>query len=135
MPLFHHDLKYQPMPKGFPNDAQSRAGAAYENVTRADLWIYQGDSFARYVDVYEGDAVLADLTGYTPRAQIRRDDADRASVVAEFAAVVTDAAAGEISISLLPVETEALSGKYVWDMQLVSDADANVVTTILGGAV
>ena len=108
-----------------PNDAQ-----ASERM-RADIRIYQGDDEAWTVDVFEtDDETPADLAGYTAKAQIRRDAADRAaSVVAEMSAVIDGST---VILALSHDVTEAIKcGAYVWDMQLVSET--GVVQTVLAG--
>lgn len=99
--------------------------------SRAELLLYQGDSYAAGVIVRNSDGTPADITGYTALAQIRRASADTDPVIAaEFTTAVTSPL---INISLTPAQTVALAGQYQWDLQIVSPAD--VVTTILAGRV
>ena len=115
-------------PRG-PNDAQ------LPERPRADIAIYQGDDEGWMVFVDQGDEAMtpADLTGYTAKAQIRRDCADRAnSLIADMNAAVTDALAGEVVLTIAHTVTETIKcGGYVWDMQLVSAT--GVVQTVVGG--
>lgn len=96
----------------------------------ANLTLYQGDDYSAVVHVTAG-GVAADLTGYTAKAQLRRDVADKADVVdAEFEAAIVGS---DVLLALEGAVTEALSGKYVYDMQLTA-ADGAVQTVIAGTA-
>src|SRR4029450_8086065 len=103
--------------------------------SNASLNLYQGDDWAALVSVFEADGTTPfDLTGMTPRAQIRRDVADRAlEVLAEITIGVVDAAGGLLSLDLDHTVTAGLSGHLLWDLQL-TDA-AGEITTILAGGV
>jgi hypothetical protein len=96
-----------------------------------NLQIYQGDDFAAMVTVLATDGTAADLTGYTPKAQIRRDVADRQPAVAmELTAVLE--LPNFISLSLTHDQTAMLMGSYVWDLQITDGSGA--ITTILAGS-
>lgn len=101
-------------------------------MNRADLNIYQGDDFGATVSVLQ-DGAPADLTGYTARAQIRQDVADRrGEVIAEITAAVSTS---YILLSLTHEQTTALrvrSGRYVWDLEITSP-DAQITTILAGG--
>ena len=95
--------------------------------------IYQGDDYAATVTVFQGDGTTpADLTGYTARAQIRRQVADQEpTVIADLTAAI--AGGNIVSLSLNRNITATLAGRYVWDLELI--AAAGTVTTIIGGPV
>ena len=95
-----------------------------------NLLVYQGDDYAAIVTVTDSTGAPADLTGYTARAQIRRAMADQSEVVYEMGAQITG---DEIALSIPHAVTETLSGRYRWDLELVSAGDA--VSTLLGGSV
>lgn len=98
---------------------------------RANIDIYQSDSFTLGVQVRNSNGTPADITGYTAIAQIRRASADADPVIAaEFTCAVTSPL---VNISLTPEQTRTLRGQYVWDLQITSPAE--VVTTILAGRV
>lgn len=98
---------------------------------RQDIEVYQGDDWAATVTVRNEDGTDADITGYTARAQVRRAVADVDPViVVEMSAVVQSP---EIQLSIPHDVTALLSGRYVWDLQIVSAAGA--VTTLLAGKV
>ena len=103
--------------------------------SRANLELYQGDDYSALVTVYEADGTTpVNLTGYTPRAQIRRDVADRAAeVLAEITIAIADAAGGMLTLALDHDVTVTLSGKLLWDLQLTDSLGG--ITTILAGAV
>ena len=97
---------------------------------KADLAIDQGDDYGLIVTVNNADGTPADLTGHTAQAQIRRAVADQDPViVVEMTAVVL--APNFVNVSIPHTATEELTGKYVWDLQLISPEGA--ITTILMG--
>ena len=99
-------------------------------MTQQDLVIYQGDDYVATVAIAEADGSPADLTGYTATAQIRRKPADAAPVTVEFLAAVQSP---NVLLALTHDQTVALSGSYVWDLQLASAGGA--ITTVLAGKV
>lgn len=97
---------------------------------RADLVIYQGDTYAAMVTVTDGSGQPPDLTGYVPQAQIRDGPADtNAQVIVEITASIV--APNFVSLSIPAAQTVALAGQYVWDLQLQSPD--GMVQTILAG--
>jgi hypothetical protein len=94
-----------------------------------DLLIYQGDDYVAVVTVNGGQPVDV-IAGYTANAQIRRDFADNADVVADMTAIVNSP---YITIGLSKDQTVNLSGDYVWDLQITSPTGG--ATTILRGNV
>lgn len=100
-------------------------------MTRQDLDLYQGDDFGATVTVRNEDGTPADISTYTAQAQIRRAVADADPlVIAEITATVESP---DIHLALSHDITATLSGRYVWDLQIVSAAGA--VTTIMAGKV
>jgi hypothetical protein len=98
---------------------------------RANLDIYQGDDYAAVVTVFNGTN-LADLTGYTAKAQIRSGPADRNSqIIAELGTSV-DVTNSAIHLSLASAATTLLTGLFYWDLQVISPG--GMITTILAGA-
>lgn len=97
---------------------------------KADLEIYQGDDYICEVAVYTVDDAVADLTGYTARAEIRRKTADLdPEVVAELQTTIDPS--GFIMLGLNHVTTATLTGRYVWDLEVT--APDGLVSTILAG--
>src|SRR5262245_51067592 len=98
----------------------------------AHLYVYQGDDYAATVTVSNGDGTPADLSGYTAKAQIRRDVADvQPQVAAELSCTIDSP---NIYLALTHDQTAALSGTLKWDLQLTETA-SGVITTILAGSV
>src|SRR5262245_31138429 len=100
-------------------------------LTRDDLKIYQGDDYAGTVTVRNDDGTPADLTGYTAQSQIRRAVADSEPVIA--VQITTTIDSPNILLAIPKEETEPLSGRYTWDLQLTSSG--NAITTIMAGKV
>lgn len=97
--------------------------------SNADISIYQGDDWTGIVGVVNEDGTPADITGYTAKAQIRRSIADTDPVVVvEITAIV---ASPLVNLSIPHTQTVALSGMYVWDLQLIGPTGG--ITTILKG--
>lgn len=100
-------------------------------ITRADLSVYQGDTEAWTVTVLNDDGTPADIASYTAAAQIRRAVADSDPVVvADMAAVVVSPV---VQLSLTAAQTAAMSGRYVWDLQLTGPAGE--ILTVMNGKV
>lgn len=104
-----------------------------------DISIYRGDSYSLFFRVRkrtnEAPGDYIDLTGTTPKAQIRANEA-AAEVLAEFAASLGDQVnfPGSVLLTLTPTQTAALplsGGK--WDVQIAFSATD--VRTYLKGAV
>ncbi len=93
----------------------------------------KGDSYAFVVTMtYNG--LPLDITGRVYESQIRRVPSADGTPDAEFTCVLTDPTNGELTLYLLPAETDALNPhiKYAWDLQ---QNNAGVITTILIGSV
>lgn len=104
---------------------------------KKDLAIYRGDKFPFMFSIKDDAGEYMDKTGYTPSAQIRASVDDEA-VVAEFVAELLDqvVAPGGVTLLLTGADTAVIPpGNYVWDVQLVNDADPTDVTTYFAGAV
>jgi hypothetical protein len=100
-------------------------------VSQADLDVYQGDDYSGTLTVYNSDGTPATITGYTALAQIRRAVADQEPTVA--VTIATTIASPNVNLSIPNAQTKALSGQYVWDLQLTSPG--NVVMTVVRGKV
>lgn len=84
------------------------------------LQTYQGDDYNATIDVLQFDGTPANLSGYTCIAQIRRDVADRATVV--DATFTTSITGSQIFLSLDDNITATLNGRYRYDVELISSA-------------
>jgi len=100
-------------------------------VQEQSLEIKQGETWTRIIQVVDalGDAV--DLTGYTPRAQMRKEYRSAAynDMHPALSPTPTD---GLITLSLSDVETSSLKrGRWVYDIEGVS-TDGNVLHIVEG---
>ena len=101
------------------------------SAARQDLAIYQGDTFSATVTIRNVDGTPADISGYTAQAQIRRAVADADPVVeVEMSATVESP---QVHLSIPHDETVGLTGRYVWDLQIIDGSGA--ITTVLAGKV
>ena len=83
----------------------------------ANLTVDQGTDFSSSIDVTDADGDAVSLTGYTVKGQIRKHY--NSSTAVDFAAVVSNASAGIISISLSSAVTNAMkAGRYVYDVEI-----------------
>lgn len=103
-----------------------------------DLAVYQGDDwdFPMRLRGRAADGTLLDyidLTGCTPKAQVRTS-ADDATVRAEMGAAIGNqvSSKGSVTLTLTHTQTAALDGEYVWDFQITDVAGK--VRTYLAGA-
>lgn len=98
-------------------------------MTTADLFVYQGDTPGWTVNVTDEGGTPVDISGYTAKAQIRRAAADAdPEVAAEMSAVVQSPF---VHLALTASQTAAMTGRYVWDLQL-SGAGGEVITIMAG---
>lgn len=104
-----------------------------------DLKIYKGDTANVYfrVRIRNSDGTpgaYVDLTGGTPKAQIRASTSSN-TVIVEFTATLDDQGArpGGVLLTLSAAETAGVAASTgVWDAQVTL---AGVVTTYIGGKV
>jgi hypothetical protein len=96
---------------------------------RVDLSIYQGDDF--FLNVEVDDTVSSiDLTGYTPKAEIRAV-AGGPTVIATFDAVILSPTT--VGLHLPNDQSDLLTAAAAWDVQITSPT--GVVTTLAYGSV
>ena len=112
---------------------------------KANLTIDQGSDFSATVDVISGDGTLFDLTGYTARAQMRKNFST-STVTANFIATHNNAG-GTITLELpnanvvdgttvTQVGTNHIEpGRYLYDVEISSNAVPPVVTRVVQGTV
>lgn len=105
-----------------------------------DLYIEQGASFKRTLQIKDANNAPIDITNSTFRGQIRCKATDTTIVVA-FTFTITDAVNGFVDMTLLATETELIPTKgYIFDAtsSFVYDVEmetAGVVTRLLNGKV
>lgn len=107
-----------------------------------NMTIEQGTTFSLVVTAEQPAGTALNLTGYTVASQIRKSyDSD---LIETFTTVVTDAAEGEITLSLTPAQTRSLvvrkssnhdkpASFYVYDLEITSAG--GVVTRLLEGRI
>ena len=87
-----------------------------------DIVINQKASFEVTLTVKDGASAL-NLTGYSPSAKIKNDFNTPDSQAISFTSSVTNAAAGQMKISLSPDQTANLSlQRYYYDVTITSGA-------------
>lgn len=103
---------------------------------KLDITIQQGDSFDLPLKIRtklaDQSTVPVDLTGHVGKAQIRASTV-ATEVMAEFTVTITDGAQGELTASLTPGQTTAITGNGVWDLE--TTAPDGEVRTWVGGNV
>lgn len=93
-----------------------------------DFTLYQEDSYSFTVDF------PFSLVGYNLLAQIRLY-AGSPIIIETFNIVVTNSAAGTVTLSLTSNQTRKLPRKSQWDLQLTSSSDANYQKTYIKGVI
>lgn len=83
-----------------------------------DLVIYKGDYVELFVTVKDASGVSLDLTGTTPKAQLKKDYDDVAPV--DFDCSFTGVA-GQVRVFLSSATCASLApGDYIWDFQVTN---------------
>ena len=94
--------------------------------------IEQGATFTRLLTLKENESVM-NLTGYSVASQLRQTH-DTNVVTGTFTATVTNASAGQLTLSMTPSTTGAMEeGMYVYDVEITAPNEN--VTRILQGRV
>tara|TARA_R100000742_G_C4237164_1_gene57544 strand:+ start:49 stop:438 length:390 start_codon:yes stop_codon:yes gene_type:complete len=94
--------------------------------------VEQGATFTRLLTLKENDSAM-NLTGYSAASQMR-STADTSTVAGTFTATVSNAGAGQITLSMTATQTGNIEeGIYVYDTEITSGAGA--ITRILQGKV
>lgn len=102
----------------------------------AELTLEQGASYSTTVTVNDATGSPTNLTGYTCASQIRKSY--YSSTANSFTVVVSNAANGEITMSMTAANTANLSpGRYVYDLLITSPASVKTrvvegIVTVLG---
>ena len=96
----------------------------------SNLTVDQGSTFSASIDITDTENNVLVLTGYTVAGQIRKTY--DSSTAVSFTASVSNASTGEVTISLTPVQTNALvAGRYVYDVEITSAG--GTVTRVIEG--
>jgi hypothetical protein len=98
----------------------------------SNLTVDQGSTFSASIDITDTENNLLNLTGYTVAGQIRKTY--DSSTAVDFTGSVSNAALGEVTISLTATQTNALvAGRYVYDVEITSAG--GTVTRVIEGQV
>ena len=98
----------------------------------SNIFIDQGADYTSTVTVTDSSDSAVNLTGFSAAAQIRKSHLSSTSTA--FATSITDATAGQITITLTDTQTTALeSGRYVYDVVITSGSGAK--TRVVEGQV
>lgn len=97
-----------------------------------ELSIEQGTTFSTTINVNESDGSAKDLSTYSARSQMRKSY--YSSSAKDFTMLKTDAAGGEITMSMTAANTSNLTpGRWVYDVEI--EDQSGVVTRIFEGIV
>ena len=93
----------------------------------SNIFIDQGATFTTTVTVSDANGDAVNLSGYSVAAQIRKTFLSSSATA--FTASISNASAGEITISLTDSQTTSLeSGRYVYDVVItLGDSKQTVV--------
>ena len=98
----------------------------------SNIFIDQGATFTTTVTVTDANGDAVNLSGYSVAAQIRKTFLS--STATAFTATISNASAGEITISLSPTQTTALeAGRFVYDVLIT--ASGGTKTRVVEGQV
>jgi hypothetical protein len=96
-----------------------------------NLSIDQGSNFSIGLTISE-DTIPKNLTGYEARAQMRTKKSSD-TITASFVCTITDAVNGVLVMSMANSVTELIDeGKYYYDLELFTAADAQVSRLLQG---
>ena len=97
-----------------------------------ELTLEQGANFNTVLDLKDSAGGILNLSGYTVAAQMRKSY--YSSTATNFTIVVSDAAAGQITMTMNSANTANVSpGRYVYDVLITSGS--SVKTRIIEGIV
>ena len=98
----------------------------------SNIFIDQGADYTSTVTVTDSSDSAVNLTGFSAAAQIRKSHLSSTSTA--FTASISNASAGEITISLTDSQTTSLeAGRYVYDVVITSGSGAK--TRVVEGQV
>ena len=97
----------------------------------SNLSVDQGSDFSAEVVVEDSTGNVANLTGFTGAGQIRKTYSS--STATNFVVVVTNAAAGLLTLSLTNAVTNAMkSGRYVYDVEITQTSNGEKTRVVEG---
>ena len=97
----------------------------------SNLSVDQGTDFSAEVIVEDANGDVANLTGFTGAGQIRKTYSS--STATNFVVVVTNAAAGLLTLTLSNTVTNAMkSGRYVYDVEITETSNGEKTRVVEG---
>lgn len=97
-----------------------------------ELTLEQGANFNTVLDLKDSAGGILNLAGYTVAAQMRKSY--YSTTATNFTITVTDAAAGQITMSMNSANTANVTpGRYVYDVLITSGA--SIKTRIIEGII
>ena len=97
----------------------------------SNLSVDQGTDFSAEVIVEDSNGDVANLTGYTGAGQIRKTYTS--STATNFGVVVTNAAAGLLTLTLSNTVTNAMkAGRYVYDVEITQTSNGEKTRVVEG---
>lgn len=101
---------------------------------RFDIELYQGDTF-NFDLLLKAAGVPADLTGWTTKAQIRKQTDNTAAETPLLRSTIPTPSNGKIRIALTATETAALGKDTVYKYDIECTDSASNVRTFIGGKI
>ena len=97
----------------------------------SNLSIDQGSDFSAEIIVEDSSGDVANLTGFTGAGQIRKTYSS--STATNFVVVVTNAAAGLLTLTLSNTVTNGMkAGRYVYDVEITKTANGEKTRVVEG---
>lgn len=85
--------------------------------TYSNIYIDQGSTYSSIIDVKDGNGLPFNLTGYTPRGQIRKSYSSSTAI--NFVTSINTPINGKIGMSLTATQTRAMKpGRYIYDIEI-----------------
>jgi hypothetical protein len=97
----------------------------------SNLSVDQGSDFSAEIVVEDSSGDVANLSGYTGAGQIRKTFTS--STFTAFGVVVTNAAAGLLTLTLSNTVTNAMkAGRYVYDVEITKTSNGEKTRVVEG---
>jgi len=99
-----------------------------------DFSMHSGDDLVLEVTVKDAAGTVVDISGASGTFGIGKLDSSgnpKGSSLAAPAVAITDGAAGKLSVTIVPANTESLAGDYWHELQL-TDAATKISTVLYG---
>lgn len=104
----------------YPGESAASALNSEAMPKNNDLIIYKGDYVELFVTVKDAAGVALDLTGTTPKAQLKKSYSDSSPV--DFTCSLTGVT-GQVRIFLSSATAATLTpGDYIWDFQITNSS-------------